>query len=331
MDEFDLIFSIDNDNGNEVNHVTKYKCQYSNIMKSFGNHVYPCYHEPKKNATLCKFHRVCTICQNPTENGNTKLCIVCDNKDVTCFSMNGYIVSSKCLKIITPKYKHVSRQLQKYDYTHIYKKNKICEECYNLNKCSLCHKNLKLINYFLHDVCAACIYEFNCLNCNKAWAKKYEKAPDLCPECIPKVNACNTCKKVFPLKSIEFSLEQLDCAICIATNDKIITDTSCMIKASLIYWRTNGQFYQYIKNIYERKDNKVNIDLIYHLVIHLLWEIKTPETYYKTLKLLTRSNFASNEEIINYLPKSDMDNLLGLFVRCANLSHDLFWYIMKMI
>ena len=268
------------------------------------------------------------IVKGMSHETNRKAGIDCPNqKVIECTAgSQGYNKSKNCIKLI----------LDDDDYPwNKYAKEKLCVECYNENKCTMCYNNV--IKSFELKVCNNCTFEFACLNCNKKYSRKKSVGlPELCPLCMSKVNACVDCKKVFPLDSIEFPPDNIYpnkffCATCISLTGVCDSEPSCMKRASLISLKVNDEFNQYINRIHCRKDNKVSIDLIYNLVIHLLWQVKTVETYYKTLRLLTRSSLASDKEIVNYLPNNDTDNVLGLFIRCSDLPSELFWYILKMI
>ncbi len=230
----------------------------------------------------------------------------------------------------------------------------ICEKCNFLNSCEMCHKNIRSLDSCILElgkrICDGCAYKFKCLNCTKecAFTGKYI-LPELCTVCFTQVHACTKCRKVFRNDSPEYSKlivfparkiteDKFYCAECIAIHGFHTKDESYGKRAGMLAWKASYiDFHNYIKRVYERKNNKIKFNLTYDLVIHLLWNCPNGIFYYKTLRLLTRDEHASDSQVIAFLPngkysgESNLDNLLGLFVRCATLPHDLFYLILKMI
>lgn len=250
--------------------------------------------------------------------------IMCKNQPVkNCLAeSSGYMKSNKCSTVIAAN-----------------KDDNICSNCQHTNRCFNCRTKIIDIEYLNYKACKDCIYKYECLNCNKKCLEYIDNMQNkLCSECDKIVNACHTCKNIFVIGSIEFPPvniypKSFNCAKCISIDKNHYNHYSkeTHIKASMISWKLQiDDFNDYIKRIYERKDNKIKIELLYNLVIHLLDEIKTPMTYYKTLKLLSRSKESKDDIIVEYLPTSN-DNLIGLFIRCANLPNELFWHILENI
>ena len=222
--------------------------------------------------------------------------------------------------------------------------NELCCDCRRINKCVVCRDSMIDIAYLKYEVCSNCIFEYNCLNCKKECMKPKNKyLIELCKDCDKIVNSCIECRNVSEIGSIEFPPldiydKSLICANCLATNNSGYSNyyngNYIQNKAAMISWKLQiADFNSYIQRIYERKNNKIKLELIYELVIHLLDEIRTPDTFYKTLKLLTRSEIASNNIVMGNLPNNYNKeyNLIGLFIRCANLPNELFWKIVKTI